>query len=62
MSTAGALAGLGFGLFAVIIYLVFFALWIWITILAIKFMTRGIKALDIYISKNTTSKLDNVMK
>lgn len=55
MSAAGALAGLGVGLFAVIFYLAFLVLWIYVTVLVIKFLNRGIKALDIYLLKNSSA-------
>lgn len=42
----------GFGVFAVLIWLAFIVLGIYITVLTIKFLTRAIIALDIYITKN----------
>ena len=49
MEAAGALLGGGF---ALILGLVYFGFFIVMLILTIRLMTRGIKALDIYINKN----------
>lgn len=49
MEEAGALLGGGFML---IIGLAYFGFFIVMLVLTIKLMTRGIKALDIYINKN----------
>lgn len=49
MEAAGALLGGGFALIIGFAYLGFFIVML---ILTIRLMTRGIKALDIYINKN----------
>jgi len=48
----GAIFG---GLFSILLFLAFLGLYIYLMVLVFKLAHRGIKALDIYISKNSNS-------
>ncbi len=43
---------LGFGIFNIVLFLFFIVFWIYSFVLFVKLAHRGIKAMDIYISKN----------
>lgn len=52
MDISGVIFG---GLFSLLIFLAFLGLYIYLMVLFFKLAHRGIKALDIYISKNSNS-------
>lgn len=48
--------GLGFGMFGLLIWLAFLGLTVYVMILFIQLAQRGIRALDIYIRKNSAEE------